>query len=179
MTVGYGSSRQIPRSIPLLVGLAVAILLCVQVARAQTSSSTYDFCTPNPVDLGASTTCYAVVIAPNGGTPTGNVTFSVTCGTSGCGTFSPSDICILSGTLSYCSVTYTPSIAGTHVINASYGGDSNYLPSVGTFSLTVVNPSVPEFPSLLAVPVVFVAGAFIYLALRRRTTLSPLGGQPS
>src|SRR5881397_1860964 len=55
-------------------------------------------------------------------TPTGTVMFTNT----GSGAFTPANSCTLSGTgaSSSCSVTYTPSAAGSQTITGTYSGDS-------------------------------------------------------
>lgn len=71
-----------------------------------------------------------------GVTPTGTVTFYV-------------DGTAVSGTITYtgmgnlqASLPYTPTVAGTHNITASYSGDSNYAAaSAGPSTLTVIGPT--------------------------------------
>ena len=75
---------------------------------------------PNPSTFGQSVTFTATVTATNGGTPTGTVTFTAD-GTNVLGAIT------LSG--SSAAVSTSALTAGTHSIVASYGGDSNYLPS--------------------------------------------------
>jgi hypothetical protein len=76
---------------------------------------------PNPASVGAAVTFTSVVTPASGsGVPTGTVTFSVD---GGAGTVEPVSG---SGGAAYSTSTLD---AGTHTINASYSGDSNYAAS--------------------------------------------------
>ena len=92
----------------------------------------------NPaLNYGGSISCLATVAAISGSTsPTGTVAWT----TNGEGSFITSP-CTLSGTggSAACSVTYTPSSVGTgsHLITASYSGDTNFLTSSGNQVVTV------------------------------------------
>ena len=91
--------------------------------------------TVNPDTVGTATTITATVTGVGGVTPTGTVTFS-----GGTGTYSPANgqaVLSGSGSTATCSVTFTPSAAGTPTITASYPTDSNYAAASGTGSLTV------------------------------------------
>ena len=89
------------------------------------STSTAVACVPSSVAVGQSTSCSASVtdISPgNVTTPTGTVTFT------------PGGTCTLvSGS---CSVSLTPTTAGTVNVSATYGGDSTHGPSVGGNAVT-------------------------------------------
>ncbi len=89
------------------------------------STSTAVACVPSSVAVGQSTSCNASVtdISPgNVTTPTGSVTFT------------PGGTCTLvSGS---CSVSLTPTTAGTVNVSATYGGDSTHGPSVGGNAVT-------------------------------------------
>ena len=99
-------------------------------------------CSPGTLAVGEPTTCTATVtdIAATPATPTGTVSFGSD--TSG-GAFSNSGSCTLSPTATTgqasCEVTYTPGQvgSGTHTITASYAGDSAYLTSSGSNTVTV------------------------------------------
>jgi len=87
----------------------------------------------SPVIHGMATTCTATVTDTSSGTavtPTGSVTFTSNNTT---GTFSSSGTCTLSGSggSATCSVMYTPNIAGTYLISATYTGDAVHSGSTG------------------------------------------------
>ena len=89
------------------------------------------------VAYGSSITCVATVVRNSGSyTPTGHVTWT----TNSMGGFARSP-CSLSGSngTATCSVTYTPGSVGTgsHLITATYAGDSNFLTSSGSQAVTV------------------------------------------
>jgi predicted outer membrane repeat protein len=92
----------------------------------------------NPtVTYGSSIVCVATVSRNSGfHTPGGLVEWT----TDGVGSFSTNP-CTLSGTAgsATCSVTYTPSAVGTgtHLITATYGGDSIFIGSVGSQLVSV------------------------------------------
>jgi Bacterial Ig-like domain (group 3) len=97
------------------------------------STSTSVVCSPSSLEAGSSTSCKASVTDTASGTlitPTGTVTFTST----GAGTFSSAKCTLASAS---CSVTYSPSAAGSPVITASYSGDSVHSVSSGTSALTV------------------------------------------
>ena len=82
---------------------------------------------PSSVNVGVPTT---VSVSVTGSSPTGSVTFA----TNSTGSFNPTT-CTLS--TAKCSVTFTPSSAGSAVITANYGGDASNAASSGTSNLTV------------------------------------------
>lgn len=94
------------------------------------------------IAYGASDTCQATVTtAIPGVAPTGTVTF----GTDGSGTFSPSATCTLvpaTTDSSTCSVTYAPTAvgSGTHTIGASFSDGTAYVPSVAIPASVAVTP---------------------------------------
>ena len=170
-TLRSGTSR-VASSLALLIAFTIAILPGVLVVRAGTTpSTTTEVVSPDPDWVGNPATCTATVTG-SAGTPTGNVTFSSD--KPGNGNFNSTSCTLQSGS---CSVTWTPSANGEVKITAAYGGDSVYAGSSDTYKLKV-NSSVPEFPVLLALPFVFIAGALIYLSLRRRITSIPTAGRP-
>ena len=107
-------------------------------------TTTNVLCDPRAVMVDSSTTCTATVMGylpnspppmrgadPTAPTPTGTVSWT----TIDVGTFAPSS-CTLSGSgdSASCSVTYTPTSAGTygmHNITATYAGDTTYETSHG------------------------------------------------
>jgi len=89
-------------------------------------------CSPVSLLVAGSTTCSATVSSIAGGI-TGDVSFA----SGAAGAFSAGTCTLAGGT---CQVTYTPSMAGSHLITASYGGDTNHDPSQGTTTLTVTAP---------------------------------------
>jgi hypothetical protein len=84
-------------------------------------------CSPLSVVVGSRPRCTALVSGI--GSPTGYVTWS----SNSSGTFSSPSCRLRSGV---CSVWFRPNAAGSVVLTANYGGDSNHAPSAGTNSLT-------------------------------------------
>ena len=107
-------------------------------------------CSPGSVLVNAATSCTARVIdtsaSPN--VPSGTVTFT----TNSSGDFTPSASCALaagkSQAMAACSLSYTPTVAGHHMITGSYGGDSGHAGSSGSFTVNV-RPSLGGGPVLL------------------------------
>ena len=93
-------------------------------------SATFVSVVPNPVSIGWPTTCTATV---SGGNPSGNVTWSAN---SIWGSFSQSVCNLSNGT---CSTTYTNNLTESLTITASYSGDSNNAPSIGSTNLIVTS----------------------------------------
>ena len=95
-------------------------------------------CSPNPVQAGASTACTATVTdtGANPSLPTGIVSLS----SSGSGSFLLGSSCALAGSggSAVCTVLYTPGVAGSVVITASYGGDGGHAASRDSGILTAV-----------------------------------------
>jgi hypothetical protein len=94
------------------------------------------------VPYGSGISCVATVTPSAGSnTPTGTVSWT----TGGSGGFATSP-CTLSGSgaSATCSVTYTPSAVGTgsHLITATYSGDTNFASSFGAQTVTV-NKATP------------------------------------
>ena len=100
------------------------------------TTSTSIVCTPSSLVHATSTTCKATVkdTGISTGTPTGKVKFTSNLP----GTFS-STKCTLSGsgTSASCSVTFTPTSAGSYKITATYLSDPTHAASKGKFTLTV------------------------------------------
>lgn len=118
------------------LGFVLALSLGFMV-HAQNTTTTSVSCTPDPVGVSQPTTCTATV-TDTGGTVMTPITGAVTFTTSGSGSFTGNP-CTLSGAgnPASCSVTFTPTSAGTHTITGSYGGDANHTGSSGMYSLTV------------------------------------------
>ncbi len=105
---------------------AVVDTMKVTVYYSFTSSTEVACGTGTPITYGDSLTCIATVTATTGTTtPTGTVAWT----SDGSGTFDPNP-CTLSGTgnVASCSATYTPSEVGdgSHLVTATYSGDSFY-----------------------------------------------------
>ncbi|MGI0088280.1 MAG: beta strand repeat-containing protein [Nitrosotalea sp.] len=95
----------------------------------ESATTTTVSCSPT-TGAGSPSTCTATV---TGNSPTGTVTFSTSTGDTS--QFSSTTCSLSSGS---CQVTYTPSSSTSPVaITGSYGGDSNNVPSSGTFLLTI------------------------------------------
>ncbi|MCQ8188738.1 Ig-like domain-containing protein [Streptomyces rugosispiralis] len=108
---------------------------------------------PNPAVAGQSVTLTATVIPLGTGTPTGTVTFVVSGGPTLTGTLS-------GGTT---SVTASGLSVGTHIVTATYNGDTNFTSSTGTTAVVVIQASTttsvtsaPD-PSTPGQPVTFTA----------------------
>jgi hypothetical protein len=100
-------------------------------------------CVPTSLTVGgASTTCTATVTdtGTTTTTPIGSVSFS----SSGAGTFNPTSCSLEDGVSTdhaSCQVTLTPSVAATHQITGSFGGDLNHGVSEGADQVTVMSPA--------------------------------------
>ncbi len=95
-------------------------------------------CNPNNFSQGDATTCTVTVsnLSQAPSVPGGTVTFS----SSGVGQFSSSS-CTLSNPISNsesCQVSFTTSSAGTQSITGTYNGDSTFVGSSGTSSISVI-----------------------------------------
>src|SRR3989441_716915 len=108
------------------------------------STKTVVTCSPGSVPVGTSTSCTARVVdnSTSPTVPTGTVAFT----TNSTGTFnSPSAACTLvagsAPNMATCSVSYTPTVTGKHMISGSYGGDSSHAQSSGSFIVNVRFPT--------------------------------------
>jgi hypothetical protein len=88
-------------------------------------------CPSTTLSVGVPVACTATIL--KGYSQTGTVAWSRASGAGGL-TFSSTTCTLSSGS---CSVTVTPTAAGSVKIKAAYGGDSNNLNSSGTLALTV------------------------------------------
>src|SRR5947209_4177499 len=109
------------------------------VQAVKRSSATSVSCAPASVIAGSPTTCTATVADNDAGTgqrPSGSVSFSGDHG----GSFGSPSSCTLpsSGALS-CSVTFTPSFAGSNKVSATYGGDAVHGTSSGSATVDASN----------------------------------------
>ncbi len=109
----------------------------IAINISQASSMTTVWCTPAVLKAGSSTTCTATVVPSCSAScpvPTGTAAFA----SNGAGIFSSTTCTLISGSSSSsCSVTFTPSAAGTDIITASYSGNPTYLGSSGTTSIKI------------------------------------------
>jgi len=115
------------------------------------STSTSISCIPNNATVSSLTTCTATVTDTSSSgatTPTGTVGFT----TNSTGTFAPtSTTCTLAAgstaATTSCSVSYTPTVAGHHLITGSYSGDPTHSGSTGSFNLAVSSTAPPSLHS--------------------------------
>jgi PKD domain/Bacterial Ig-like domain (group 3) len=119
----------------------------VPVGKRATSTSV--FCSPSPVTNSTVTSCVVKVTDADVGaviTPSGSVGFA----SNSTGTFAQLN-CTLAATetvgVASCSINYTPGATGSHLITASYPGDSTHLGSSGSVVVTVVGSAPPPAPS--------------------------------
>ncbi|WP_244942927.1 beta strand repeat-containing protein [Streptomyces inhibens] len=127
------------------------------VTQALTTTSVTTAPDPSVVGQTVSFTATVAPVAPGAGTPTGTVTFLATDGLT---------TVTLTGTLSGGTVTVSTNglvTAGAYVVTATYGGDANFVGSVGTDTQTVGQAatttsvvSAPD-PSVSGEPVTFTA----------------------
>jgi hypothetical protein len=127
----------------------------------------------SPLYVNQGTTCTATVTDAGGAgasAPTGTITFS----TSASGNFSnPGAVCPLapvSGISSSCSVTYTPTLAGIHVISAAYNGSSIHTTSAaaGGFPLDARVLPVPAMTDRGIIVLCILAGLLSVAVLKKR-----------
>lgn len=104
------------------------------------------YCSPQTVFVGATSLCEATVTSQGGPGPTGTVSFASTEGHATFGKVS----CFDGGGALSCSTTYSSTSPGVQTISASYAGDSQDLPSSGSFQLTVT--LIPTTTSLVCSP---------------------------
>jgi LPXTG-site transpeptidase (sortase) family protein len=150
--------------------------LQVKVFYTLPATTTTVDCVSNPVVVFSNTTCTATVTRGSStNTPSGTVTFS----SGGTGGFTPAITCGLTPTatpgVASCSVTYTPGAVGTgsHLITASYGGDTNFGGSSGATTLTV-NKATPAITFGAAPTPTYLGGNFTVSASTTNTDSSTL-----
>jgi hypothetical protein len=105
------------------------------------STQTTLACVPASLTLGAmpSTTACTVTVSDTSGefeAPTSAVTFS----SNAAGIFDASGECLAlpqGEGISKCTIDYSPAVAGSHELTATYGGDATHEASKGSFSLKV------------------------------------------
>jgi hypothetical protein len=120
-------------------GFALAMIANPTVSAPDHTTTVLN-CSPNPVPIGGTTSCTAIVTdtVAGGTAPTGTVAF--TSDTSG-GTFSSSSCTLAPDSTTgqaTCVVSYTPAQGGsgtTQNITAAYGGDGSHAPSSGQAAL--------------------------------------------
>ena len=121
-------------------GLSHSVSVVFHVtSQAAHSTRTTVTCSPGSVTVNTPTSCTARVmdssLSPS--IPTGTVSFT----TNSTGSFSPSAACTLVAgqgpNMATCSVSYTPTVPGHHLITAAYGGDSGHLTSSDNFTVNV------------------------------------------
>jgi len=120
-------------------GFALAMIANPTVSAPDRTTTVLN-CSPNPVPIGGTTSCTAIVTdtVAGGTAPTGTVAF--TSDTSG-GTFSSSSCTLAPDSTTgqaTCVVSYTPAQGGsgtTQNITAAYGGDGSHAPSSGQAAL--------------------------------------------
>ena len=92
-------------------------------------------CSPSSPVVGKATTCKATVTTSGSKAATGTVTWSIPAlASSGSGKFSKLTCKLSKGA---CSVKFTPAAAGPVVVEANYGGDSNYKAAAAGYSMLV------------------------------------------
>src|SRR5205809_454445 len=97
--------------------LTQAVRAVELVTATLRTTSTTIVCSPGTVAINQASTCTATVVDTNGAgssTPAGSVAFTAT---GPAGTFSATSCTLVSGS---CSVTFTPSAAGTATISGTY-----------------------------------------------------------
>src|SRR5881396_2210490 len=123
--------------------------LAVTAAPRHATTTTVS-CSPSPTQVNSTASCTATVTDTNSTptTPTGAVVF----GTNSTGTFAPTSAsCTLAAGATVgaasCSVSYTPNVAGHHLINANYTGDSSHTSSTGQFNLATTSVTPTTHPT--------------------------------
>jgi len=104
---------------------------------------------PGPVIFGGSSSCTATVTRTSGtGTPSGNVTWSVSAGDSG--SFGASNCTNPTSATLECAASYTPGAVGDsiHQVSAAYLGDATFSGSSGSQDITVSKAD----PTILVTP---------------------------
>src|SRR5438093_1959537 len=97
-------------------------------------------CTPTTVVINQGTSCAATVADTSPGTTTTP---------SGTLAFTPGGACTLTGTgiSATCSVSITPTVAGSLSVSASYPGDTTHAPSTDSTTVTVTGARAPDAPA--------------------------------
>ena len=104
-------------------------------------------CAPATTTLGRSVRCNAVATA--GYPPAGNISFS---NAPGSGTFGTQTCTVRANTLT-CTVAYTPTIAGTQLVNATYSNDPNFLTVQASSTINVKSSAAYALPIGSVAPV--------------------------
>lgn len=113
------------------------------VASGVAATTTTLVANPTSVALGGSLTLTASVQSATAGTVAGNVTFTIGSTTVGTAAITPGASGMGTATLSVNPVTTSLGFAaGSNTVVATYGGDSSYMGSNGSATVTVTNPSI-------------------------------------
>jgi hypothetical protein len=110
------------------------------------TSNTSVSCLPASMTVGAGTSTCVVTVTdiagPDSLTPTGSISSIVSTGVgnfgSGC-----APLAFVSSTQANCTFTYTPTFSGTHVLTATYRGDSAHSGSQSSGILLVAEAAIP------------------------------------
>lgn len=114
-------------------------VVCAPVVVPNEATSTELESSQNPSDLDEAVTFTVTVTGANGGTPTGNVTFSID------GVNQP-NVALANGVATLTTSTLD---AGTHEIVAAYAGDTGFDPSASTpLNQVVETPETPDSDNL-------------------------------
>jgi hypothetical protein len=119
----------------LAFAACAVLLLTLGAALAQTATTTTLVSSAPGSSTLPQPVTFTATVSGSGGTPTGSVTFTDTTTSQTLGT-----VTLSGGQAAFTTSTLT---AGSHTIQASYGGDGNFAPSSATFD-HVVNKALPE-----------------------------------
>jgi hypothetical protein len=136
----------------------------------QASTSTTLTSSPNPSSFGQSVTFTATVsvVAPGGGTPTGNVDFKEGATTIGSGTLSTV------GGVQQATFSTTTLTVATHNVTATYVGSTNFATSTSGSVAQVVNPIAT---TLTADPATGTYGGTVTLKATLKNGSTPVSGK--
>jgi hypothetical protein len=136
----------------------------------QASTTTALTSAPNPSSFGQSATFTATVtvVAPGGGTPTGNVDFKEGATTLGSGSLSTV------GGVQQATFSTTTLTVGTHNVTATYVGSTNHTTSTSSQVAQVVNPLAT---TLTVDPATGTYGGNVDLKATLKTGSTPLAGK--
>ncbi|MEE4597490.1 Ig-like domain-containing protein [Streptomyces sp. DSM 41524] len=132
------------------------------ITVAKSNSSTLLISSPNSSTFGQNVTFTATVVAvaPGGGVPTGNVTFTISGGP------------ILMGTLNgvgQATASTSALTAGPHTVTATYNGDGCFNPSTSAVLTQQVNPKATTLTAVPATIRMRTNGTFVIPTLSAHT----------